>query len=186
MLDEFQAGRQDVYVFRVREGQSKGGILSGLCRLWGLPPVGSNDQKAERLHAAAKGKCLCVDEADNLSRNRQGKQVLRLIEIFRDLYEAGCGVVMVGLPSVVDDIRAAGETYIFSRIRYHVLVDAPEKTDLERVWRCMDGEAVDHRTLETIVEQAKKNGFFRFLTELGDAVSELGSIEQALPVMFKI
>lgn len=185
LLEEFQKYHKEVFILRILEGQSKSGILTEICDLWGIQTHGTKDQKIKRLHEAANGKCLCVDEADNLTRNRTGKHLLELIAIFRNLYEAGASIILVGLNSIVDDVKSIKETYILSRLRYCKIIDDPDESDMMRMWACK-GVDTESSVLSTITQQAKKNGFFRFLNELSDAVSELGSIEEALPVMFKI
>jgi DNA transposition AAA+ family ATPase len=182
MLTEYQRKWPEVEVYRVRQGQSMGGLLGGLCRLWGLPHTGSNDTKLDRLIEAAPGRFLAVDEADNISRARHGHQVLRMIEVFRYLYDAGAGVVLVGLPSIYTDICQAGETYVFSRIRYLNTLTPPDRALLTAYWQSVFGDA--NGATEGIIGNAVRAGYFRYLNELADAAREFGDLEAAQAMAF--
>lgn len=169
-----------------RLGQSLGGLLTSLCQLWRLPFTVTNDLKMERLCAAAKGRTLIVDEADLMVAHRSRAFVLRLIEVFRLLYENGCGVVLIGLPSLHTAIADAGETYVVSRIGYQRRVESPTEAQLSATWRHLVAEYPD--ALEKtgpVVARARRSGYFRYLEKLAELVALFdGDLEEALGLMF--
>lgn len=175
----------DLYTAKL--GQSPGALLSALCRTWNLSPDGGNDVKLDRLMRAARGRFLIVDEADLLIGNRTRRHVLRLVEIFRQIYEAGAGVVLVGLPVLHRALSEAGETYVFSRIGYLRQLGEPSEDFLAMHWRRLVGSHA--RAVEKtgpVVAQARRGGFFRYLEKLADLVNLLGGdVEEALGLMFR-
>ncbi|MCP4112534.1 MAG: hypothetical protein GY749_44580, partial [Desulfobacteraceae bacterium] len=60
MCRRFQEKEPDTRVFTPDEGMSMGGLLTGLCRLWGIGGTGTIDQKRSRLKESAKGRFLIV------------------------------------------------------------------------------------------------------------------------------
>jgi DNA transposition AAA+ family ATPase len=168
-------------------GQSLGGLLSDLCRLWGLPAEGGNDAKQARLRQAARGRFLIVDEADLLIGNRTRRHVLRMVEVFRQLYEAGAGVVLVGLPALHISLSDAGETYVFSRIGYLRQLGAPPDELLAVHWRSLVGQYEDAvGKTGPVIAHAKRAGFFRYLEKLAELVKIYsGDVEEALGLMFR-
>ena len=185
LLEEYRRENQDVTVLPVRWGQSMGGMLSALCGQWGLPEHGTIDSKWNRLCKIAKGRFLCVDEADNLTRGKTEKQILRMVDVFRNFYDAGAGVALVGLSSLYEDICRAGETYVFSRIRYMNSVEPPDPKVLSRFWEsAAAGLELSDKQKAEIVSKACRSGYFRYLNELADAAAEFGDLDAALGMMF--
>lgn len=174
-------------VYTARMGQSLGGLLGDLCRLWNLSSDGGNDAKMARLCEAAMGRFLIVDEADLLMGNRTRRNVLRLVEVFRQLYESGCGVVLVGLPVLHKALSAAGETYVFSRIGYLRQVGSPTDDFLAMYWKSLvDDYPEAMEKAGPVVYQARRAGFFRYLEKLADLVRLFsGDVEEALGLMFR-
>ncbi|MGD9504540.1 MAG: AAA family ATPase [Syntrophobacteraceae bacterium] len=168
-------------------GQSLGGLLSDLCKLWGLPSEGANDAKQARLRAAARGRFLIVDEADLLVGHRTRRHVLRLVEVFRQVYEAGAGVVLVGLPTLHAALSNAGETYVFSRIGYLRRLGNPPDELLAMHWKQLVGSwAGAVEKTGPVVAQAKRAGFFRYVEKLAELVKVFGGdVEEALGLMFR-
>lgn len=174
-------------VYTARMSQSLGGLLGDLCRLWTLSSDGGNDAKMARLCEAAMGRFLIVDEADLLMGNRTRRNVLRLVEVFRQLYESGCGVVLVGLPVLHKALSAAGETYVFSRIGYLRQVGSPTDDFLAMYWKSLvDDYPEAMEKAGPVVYQARRAGFFRYLEKLADLVRLFsGDVEEALGLMFR-
>jgi len=172
--------------FRAILGQSVGGLLSDLCKLWGLSPDGANDARMSRLRRAARGRMLVVDEADLLLGNRSRQSVVRLVEVFRQLYEAGAAVVLLGLPVLHTSVSRATETYVFSRIGYFRQVSPPGDDLLGAFWKRLIGEY--ERAVEKtgpVVAQARRSGYFRYLEKLSELVRLFdGDVEEALSLMF--
>ncbi len=174
-------------VYTARMGQSLGGLLGDLCRLWNVSADGGNDSKIARLCEAAGGRFLIVDEADLLMGNRTRRNVLRLVEVFRQLYESGCGVVLVGLPVLHKAVSEAGETYVFSRIGYLRQVGSPTDEFLAMYWKSLVEDYPDAmEKAGPVVYQARRGGFFRYLEKLADLVKLFsGDVEEALGLMFR-
>jgi hypothetical protein len=174
-------------VYTARMGQSLGGLLGDLCRLWNVSADGGNDAKIARLCEAAGGRFLIVDEADLLMGNRTRRNVLRLVEVFRQLYESGCGVVLVGLPVLHKAVSEAGETYVFSRIGYLRQVGSPTDEFLAMYWKSLVEDYPDAmEKAGPVVYQARRGGFFRYLEKLADLVKLFsGDVEEALGLMFR-
>lgn len=174
-------------VYTARMGQSLGGLLGDLCRLWNVSADGGNDAKIARLCEAAGGRFLIVDEADLLMGNRTRRNVLRLVEVFRQLYESGCGVVLVGLPVLHKAVSEAGETYVFSRIGYLRQVGSPTDEFLAMYWKSLVEDYPDAmEKAGPVVYQARRGGFFRYLEKLADLVRLFsGDVEEALGLMFR-
>lgn len=133
------------------------------------------------------GRFLIVDEADLLMGNRTRRNVLRLVEVFRQLYESGCGVVLVGLPVLHKALSAAGETYVFSRIGYLRQVGSPTDDFLAMYWKSLvDDYPEAMEKAGPVVYQARRAGFFRYLEKLADLVRLFsGDVEEALGLMFR-
>ncbi|MCP4105658.1 MAG: hypothetical protein GY749_08995 [Desulfobacteraceae bacterium] len=164
-----------------------GGLLTGLCRLWGIGGTGTIDQKRSRLKESAKGRFLIVDEADNLTKGRPVRQILRMIEIFRKMYDNGAGIALVGLPSFLDDIRSAGETYIYiySRIQFKSDITPPNRDQMTAVWKNrINGVPVNSAETEKIILSAPKSGYFRYVQSVADTAKKFGDVEAALAVSF--
>lgn len=173
--------------FRAILGQSVGGLLSDLCKLWGLSPDGANDARMSRLRRAARGRMLVVDEADLLLGNRSRQSVVRLVEVFRQLYEAGAAVVLLGLPVLHTSVSRATETYVFSRIGYFRQVSPPGDDLLGVFWkRLIGGYGRAVEKTGPVVAQARRSGYFRYLEKLSELVRLFdGDVEEALSLMFQ-
>lgn len=182
LLEEYEKSFPEISLISVRQGQSMGGLLTSLCKLWSLPHSGTIDTKMERLLEDAPGRFLVVDEADSLSRARRGHQVLKMVEVFRYLYDAGAGVCLVGLPSIYQDIVSAADTYVYSRIKYATMMDPPTRSQLTKFWLARTG--ANGKYSDMVVSNAPKSGYFRYLAELADAAKEFGDLKSAVAMTF--
>jgi len=181
MLEAYQNNDQNMTIYKALYSRSLGDMLSDICELWGLPAHGTNGHKTNRLLKAAKGRFLVVDEADQLTRNKDPKHIMRMVETFRYLYDNGAALALVGLPSIYHDIRAAADTYVFSRIRYIRNIEPPDNKFLKAVWTQLSEKAtIDDK----VIYSAKYHGYFRYLEELADTSKDFGSVEAAIEVMF--
>jgi DNA transposition AAA+ family ATPase len=177
----------DVIVLQARPRWSYGGMLRSLCRVFGVSASGSNDEKLERILEKAQDKQVVVDEADLLVRGRTDAQILPMIEVYRQIYEAGASVVLVGLPVLWRAIVRAGETYVFSRIVLAREIGVPAITELVQFWRRII-EPTYPQLIDMgrqLAEKAKLHGNFRFLMELAQLTIELdGDVEGAMSFLF--
>jgi DNA transposition AAA+ family ATPase len=187
MCERYQADHPGVDIVQAVQGQTPSDLTRSLCRTWHCPQGGTVSRRIERLESLAAGRFLIVDEADLLMEGRPDKQIIRLVEVFRRMYEGGAGVAMVGLPSLYHSLAKAGETYVFSRIAYMNRMPAPTLPRLRRFWtertaRWPQAAAIT----EAMVADARKRGYFRYLKNMAELVNSLGGdVDAALGMAFR-
>ncbi len=187
LMRHYTKTHADATVLTARMGQTPADLTRAVCWLWNIGASGTNTERMERILTKAPGQFLIVDEADLLMEGRQQKHVIRLVELFRLIYEAGAGVVLLGLPSLYDNLVRAGETYVFSRIAYMRKAPPPDKAFMERVWRRLVADYPQALEMSgPVVEDANRRGYFRYLEMLAEilAVTE-GDMEAALGLAFR-
>jgi len=185
LVREVMQKHPSIRSYTATAGISMSGMLSDICGVFEIQTSGTIDQRRNRLIGLAPGQFLIIDEADNLTRGREVRHVLRMIEVFRKMYDAGTGICLVGLPSLYEDVCKAGETYVFSRIRYINRFIPPDKAFLRAVWKQKtNGLKITEAQTESILSAAPRSGFFRYIEELADTAMELQDIDAALAVSF--
>jgi type II secretory pathway predicted ATPase ExeA len=157
----------EVLYFKARKGMGVSDMHNTLCGLFRVSRSGSCDRRLENCLAVARGHLLIVDEADLLVADRRTNLVASYVEVFRELHEAGCAVILIGLPVLSEQISRCCETYVFSRIRLWHSLPMPSRLELERYWLHITSD-IPGAAAETkrVAQDALKLGLFRYLTEL--------------------
>lgn len=186
-LKAFHAAHPDAIRIKAHYGQSVGAVLEALCRAMKLPVSGSLETRQARILAAAQGKKIVVDEADLLVVGKMGDRVMRVMELFREIYEAGAVVILVGLPVLSEQLAKSGETYMFSRIGYFRSIKPP--TD-EEMTEFFIRHAADmphlHDKAALAASRARRFGLFRYLDKLIKRTRLLdGNLEQAMTLLYR-
>lgn len=162
-----RAVRPDALYIKARARMSISDLLHKLCRSFRVSPSGSCDQRLESLLGVCKGRMLVVDEADLLVAGRRPNLVANYIEVFRELHESGCCVVLIGLPVLSEQITRCCETYVFRRIQFWHQLATPSKMELERYWLHITASLPTAASeAKRAVQDALKLGLFGYLTEL--------------------
>jgi len=161
-VERFARENEGVFVFRPTELSSPGGMLRELGLALGIKVYGSNEERLKRIVSEVKGRysLVIVDEADVLCESRQWASVVKKLSVFRQMMEAGVGVVLVGLP-VLEEVIRQMPGYFQNRIGYFLEIKVSE-AELKRFVEVMAPE-MERRWQEVAIEKAKKGGFFRFL-----------------------
>jgi hypothetical protein len=167
VIGQFREEHPDALYLKPRKRMSVNDVLCKLCDLFGVSRSGSGGDRLERLIQAASGRLLIIDEADLLVAGRRPNQVENHIETFRELYEAGCTVILVGLPVLIEQITRCCETYVFSRPGYWMRIPDPTEKEMESFWLArtagLSGAAAE---AGRAARDAKRFGLFRYLDKL--------------------
>lgn len=167
VLGQFREEHPDALYLKPRKRMSVNDVLCKLCDLFGVSRSGSGGDRLERLIQAASGRLLIIDEADLLVAGRRPNQVENHIETFRELYEAGCTVVLVGLPVLIEQITRCCETYVFSRPGYWMRIPDPTEKEMEAFWLARTaGLSGASAEAGRAARDAKRFGLFRYLDKL--------------------
>lgn len=186
-LNTFQARHPDAILMKAKYGQSVGAVLESLCRAFEVPVSGTNETRQNRILEAAAGRVLVVDEADLLASGAMGDRVLRVLELFREIYEAGAAVILAGLPELPRKLAQNGETYVFRRIGYFRSIQAPSPEELARFFiHSLPDVPLAHAKAGLAASQARKNGLFGYLAKLAKRTRLLdGDVEAAMSLLFR-
>jgi hypothetical protein len=167
VLRAFRAEHVDHVFFKARSRMSVPDVVSQLCRLFSIADTGSCDARRIKLGEVAFGRLLIVDEADLLVKGRRPAQVDQHIEVFRELAEAGCIVILIGLPILKESIARCCDDYTFSRIGYWYGMSAPTAKELENFWLTRTaGLAGAAPEAKAVAGDARSRGYFRYLDKL--------------------
>lgn len=183
----FAEGRPDVAYTRCNDGMSMGDTVQLVLDITGNKGYGTKTQKmktAIRSLRERKIRMILVDEADLLVTERGNKPaILKKISVFREVKEAGIGVAMIGLESFDDTLREVGETYVTSRIDYFRRVTTPRSEELAYY---LAGQGWDPGLPESkrAISMAPSSGLFRFLEKLTQAATFVGSLTEALNMIY--
>ncbi|MBW1801461.1 MAG: ATP-binding protein [Deltaproteobacteria bacterium] len=161
-----------VLMVEMKEAMTYGDILTMLLEVMGQSPSGSNYKKFCKLTDAAPAyRMLIVDEADLFCKGTVNS-FLKKISIFRQIYESGLGVCLIGLNILEERLRESGETYIYSRFGYQRKLGGISPDELAAFWKQLGGKESDNlveilrmsasrawlRTLEKIYLRSKRVG----------------------------
>ncbi len=183
----FADGHSDVAYTRCSDGMSMGDTVQLVLDAAGNKGYGTKTQKmktAIRSLRERKIRMILVDEADLLVTERGNKPaILKKISVFREVKEAGIGVAMIGLVSFDDTLREVGETYVTSRIDYFRRVTNPRSDELAYY---LAGQGWDPELPESkrAISMAPSSGLFRFLEKLTQAATFVGSLTEALNMIY--
>lgn len=182
----FAQRRTDVLYWRAKDGMSVGDVLSSLLSAVHAPENGTNTRKLLRLIEVLKARQIAMvicDEADLLVNEQNKNRLMKKLVCFRELYEAGMAVALLGLESFELSLRSAGETYFLSRLGYFQKIDGILQSELREYWQGLGGNpnGVEDRLA---LELAPKRGALRFLYKVFRRATAMGSVKQALGLMF--
>jgi DNA transposition AAA+ family ATPase len=183
----FRERHPDALVMRAMYGQAESDVLRDLCRLLELPVSGTNGERKRRVLDSVKGKILLVDEADLWVEGSGRDRVLRVMELFRQIYEHDAAVILMGLPILTQKLSQWGESYVFSRIGYFRSIKAPTQEEMAEffVRRTADMPEVHHKA-GLAASQARKHGLLRYLDKLARRTRTLGGdVEGAMTLLFR-
>lgn len=183
----FAAEHPEVLVMQAQQRMSVGDLLNGLCKLFDCPLTGTNYQRLDRVLAACQGQFLIVDEADLFVYDRTNGQIIRFLDIFRQLHDRGCTVVLVGLPLLFEGIVRSGETYVYRRIGYFRKIGAPSLDELADFWRALTaGLPEAHAKAGLVAHQAQRFGLYGYLEKLAGRLKKMdGDVEAAISFLFR-
>lgn len=186
-IKRFMQHNEACLYFRCADGMSAGDVVAGLLDELGVSMGGTNTQKIRRCVRAIKEqgiRLVLVDEADLLvSDDKNKRRILKKLSYFREINESGIGVALVGLESFEDALRAAGETYVLSRIGYYRRAPGVRMTELFAFWEMQGMETSEEARMA--VNMAPRGGQLRFLKKLAALTKPLGgSVREALKLMF--
>lgn len=183
----FAEDNPDTLVMQAQQRMSVGDLLNALCKLFDCPLTGTNYQRLDRVLVACQGRFLIVDEADLFVYDRTNGQIIRFLDIFRQLHDRGCTVVLVGLPLLFDGIVRSGETYVYRRIGYFRKIGAPTLDELADFWRALTpGQPDAHAKAGLVAHQAQRFGLYGYLQKLAGRLKKLdGDVEAAVSFLFR-
>lgn len=183
-IRRFAEVNDDVLVIRMYEHQNYSDILNMMLEMMGIKQAQgkvSNYKKMTKvLQGIRKYRLLVVDEADMLARGSD-ESFLKRLSIFRQVYEAGVGVCLVGLELLRDKLVDCGETYIFSRIGYQHCLSAPTAREMSDFWTFIGGE--DTPEVADVLRLAASRAGFRTLQKISRSAGRVG-LRQALGLIF--
>ncbi len=172
--------------FRCTESMCASDVVTGLAEALGVTLTGSSTRMIRRCVQIMRDRdvrLVVIDEADLLVGDDKSKRrILKKLSYFREINEAGIGVAMVGLESFENAIRAAGETYVLSRIGYYRKATGTSIAELFEYWE-HQGLTVDDDT-RYAVNLAQKGGYLRLLKKLVVRVQQGFNVREALKLMF--
>lgn len=182
----FAQRRTDVLYWRAKDGMSVGDVLSSLLAAVHAPDSGTNTRKLLRLIETLKARRIAMvicDEADLLVNEQNRSRLMKKLVCFRELYEAGIAVALLGLESFELSLRNAGETYFLSRLGYFQKIGGVALSELREYWQGLGGdpEGAEDRLALSL---APKRGALRFLYKVFRRAAAMGSVKQALGLMF--
>lgn len=177
----------EVIVMQAQQRMSVGDLLNGLCKLFDCAATGTNYQRLDRVLLACQGRFLIVDEADLFVYDRSNGQIIRFLDIFRQLHDRGCTVVLVGLPLLFDGIIRSGETYVYRRIGYFRKIGPPTQEELADFWRALTPGMPDaHAKAGLVAHQAQRFGLYGYLQKLAGRLKKMdGDVEAAISFLFR-
>jgi len=180
----------DTLYIRCKETMSVLGVIEEMSRKLGLSSGGTATSRLGRISDALRDRgyrLVVVDEADLLlsDDSSSAKKIIRKISLFRNLYEDGIGVCLIGLNEMAHTLKRAQETYFNSRVYWMLEPPLPTDRELEYFWTVTLGQASKGK----LVGLAREKGFFRFLRmqaekarELADQVSAEGERKSRVTV----
>lgn len=172
---KFESEHADVFRFQPTEFSTTRSLLRSMGDALGVKVYGTIEERLKKVIGAIRQKgyrLLIIDEADVLDDNKKGSSVIRKFAVFRQMFEAGIGVVLVGLPGLDDAInRLPG--YIQNRISYFRKYDRISRESMRRYLEQMVPEADEESTSEAI-ENAEANGGFRYLRMFAEKGKKIG------------
>lgn len=183
----FIENNPDCLYFRCAESMCASDVVIGLLDVIGITAMGSSTQMIRRCVRALRDqgvRMVMVDEADLLvSDDKSKRRILKKLSYFREINEAGIGVALVGLESFEDTLRAAGETYVLSRIGYYRKATGTSIAELFSFWESQGMQ--NDADARYAVNLAQKGGYLRFLKKLSVRTQQLGgNVREALKLMF--
>jgi len=187
VIKEFMVDHPEAKLLHARLGMSRQGMYKSIATLIGVSKSGTSNDIEERIIAASKGHVLIVDETDLLVDGRKGVQVLRMLDIYRQMFEAGAVVILVGLPELRDSIVLSGKTYLTSRIGYYRNAPAPSLDELGEFWeRLMVAYPQAAAKAGPLATQAQRAGLFRHLKYLAKRTRIMdGDVRAAASFLFR-
>ncbi len=172
---EFCNKRPGCLYLKMIDGMSYGDVVDSLLEPFSVHVKGPIHRRFLRLIQVLKDndvKMVIADEADLFTKGSSAT-FLKKVSIFREIYEAGIGVMLVGLPDLEKKLRDSEERYIYSRIGYARKLKGIEPDELEQFWIHLGGpetnevaKVIRHatckaylRTLKTIINRSKLDNF---------------------------
>jgi len=160
-----------VLYIRCNEVMSASGVLEEICRKIGILASGSVSNRLARVTEELLDKeyrMVIADEVDLLlvEDTNSPKKIIRKVSLFRNMFEAGLGVCLIGLAEMKVSLKRAQETYFNSRVFWTLDAALPTQAELTSFWTGTMGMDPN----PTIVTLAKSKGYFRFLKNQAEKI----------------
>ncbi len=186
VVQRFAADHPGVLLVKMQDAMSYGDILSLMLSGMSLNCAGNNYTRLQKVTESIKRyDMLIVDEADLFVKGSKDA-FLKKMGIFRECYEAGVAVALVGLPELEETLKVAGETYIYSRIGYNRRMKV-ETEELSEFWKHLGGEIPDTgnvaRAVADVMREAAHRAWFRTVEKIYLRSQRVG-IPQAAELIF--
>lgn len=154
----------DVLYIRCHEVMSVLGVLEEIARKLGISSSGTATNRLARVTEELldrKYKMIIADEVDLLLNEDTNapKKIIHKISLFRNLFESGLGICLIGLSEMKESLKRAEQTYFNSRVFWSLEASLPTAAELSRFWIDILGMSAN----QPIITLAKSKGYFRFL-----------------------
>jgi len=172
-----------VFYFRPTEVATTGSLLEALGEALQIKTTyGTLEFRLKRIikKLAERGtQLVIVDEADVLGETKRPSTAVKMFAVFRQIAEAGIGVVLVGLPSLREHLKTL-PGYMTNRMVFEVDGREPDEEELLAFLR-MKGVPEDPK----VIASCEGAGFFRYLDMYAQLIEEGLSAETAYAVLWR-
>lgn len=180
----FATNRNDILYFKMIDGQSHGDIIDMMMAHFGIHQKGSIIRRFNKLVEALKVNKIRMVMADEVDLFTKGSKAafLKKLSVFREIYELGISVILIGLPDLEKQLRETDEKYIISRIGYSRKIKDVGTSELMDFWTHLGGSVGDDATLA--IRKATQCAWLRTLKKIYSR-SQLVGVRQATSLIFE-
>jgi DNA transposition AAA+ family ATPase len=173
-----------VLYIKMVDGMSYGDIVDEMLEEFHVSFHGDVHRRFKRLIECLnenETRMLIVDEVDLFTKG-SAASFLKKVSIFREIYEKGFPVVLVGLPALAKRLRESEERYIYSRIGYFRSIKAVDPGELMAFWQHLGGGTEPE--VPDVIRQAGQKAYLRTIGKVF-ARSQLIGIRPAMGLIFE-
>ena len=182
---QFTAENPRVMYYKMVDGMSAGDIIDMMLESLGSVVKGHVSHRFKRLLELIHEEevnMIIADEVDLFTKSTQAS-FLRKLSIFREIWETGIPVAIIGLPELEKQIRESEETYIYSRIGYSRRLKTVESKEMREFWKAIGGNP-DEDGVTDAIRKASGNAWMRTMLKIYNR-SKLVGVKAACNLIFE-
>ncbi len=184
VCQHFTETQPGVRYIKMVDGMSYGDVVDEMLESFDIHMHGDVHRRFKRLLECLDEneiRMLIADEVDLFTKG-SAASFLKKVSIFREIYETGIPVVMVGLPALEKKLRESEEKYIYSRIGYFRRIKSVDAGELRDFWQHLGGGTEPE--VPDVIRQASQKAYLRTLQKVY-ARSQIIGIRQAMGLIFE-